>query len=403
MPIPETTAKLVEIRFGSHLYGTSTPASDIDYKAVFIPPARNILLQNVKHTVSNKRPKGDGEKNYAGEIDEEAYALHRYLQLLSEGQTVALDMLFAPRASMRGEPAPLWHEIVNNRTRLVSKKAVSFVGYCRTQANKYGIRGSRVHAVRNIVEWFDGAITQHGHLAKLEVAAPSLAAFIADRALEHTSIIHIEHPSRADPIPHLECCNRKASYFTSLKDTRAIYARLLDEYGHRALAAERNEGVDWKALSHAVRVATEALEFLATGWITFPLPNAAHILAIKQGALPYAEVGAEIEALLEQVEAAQAASPLPDEPDHAFLGDLIAHAYGNAVAATLDDPGVVADLRGRVDRAATILQSGPDLNLSDYSRKQVGKLVNGSAQAWAELTAGKYPESSRHRTEEEAA
>ena len=24
---------LVEIKFGSHLYGTSTPASDVDYKA----------------------------------------------------------------------------------------------------------------------------------------------------------------------------------------------------------------------------------------------------------------------------------------------------------------------------------------------------------------------------------
>jgi hypothetical protein len=42
--------------------------------------------------------------------------------------------------------------------------------------------------------------------------------------------------------------------------------------------AETQEGVDWKALSHAVRVGTQALELLKTGHVTFPLPNAAHVV-----------------------------------------------------------------------------------------------------------------------------
>jgi hypothetical protein len=322
---------LVEIKFGSHLYGTNTPASDVDYKAVFVPCGRDILLQRIQATITNQRPKHLFEKNVAGDIDQEAYALHRYLALLSEGQTVALDMLFAPQWAMIGDPAPLWHEIVENRHRLLSRRAASFIGYCRTQANKYGIKGSRVHAVRSIVEWFDAAIAEHGHLAKLNIAAPTLSGFIAERQLAHTAIIQIDHPSRPDPIPHLECCNRKAPFFTSLKDTRAIYARLLDDYGARALMAERNEGVDWKALSHAVRVGCEALELMATGWITFPLPNAAHVLSIKRGDVPYAAVAEEIEGLLESVEAAQATSFLPDAPDAMFIDDLIANAYRGSV------------------------------------------------------------------------
>lgn len=322
---------LVEIKFGSHLYGTSTPASDIDYKSVFVPPSRDILLQRVKATINNKRPKQPFEKNVAGDIDQEAYALHRFLSLLAEGQTVALDMLFAPAWAMVTEPAPIWHEIVAHRRLLLSSRAASFVGYCRTQANKYGIKGSRVHAVRNIVEWFDAAIVEHGHLAKLEVAAGSLPAFIADNKLDHTALIEIPHPSRPDPIPHLECCNRKAPFFTSLKDTRAIYARLLDEYGARALMAERNEGVDWKALSHAVRVGGEALELLATGWITFPLPNAAHVLAIKRGDVPYAAVAEEIEDLLERVEAAQETSVLPAKPNHDLIDEFVMEAYRESV------------------------------------------------------------------------
>ena len=33
----------------------------------------------------------------------------------------------------------------------------------------------------------------------------------------------------------------------------ATMRQFVDEYGHRARQAERNEGVDWKALSHALR------------------------------------------------------------------------------------------------------------------------------------------------------
>ncbi len=325
------SATLVRIRFGSHLYGTSTPASDLDFKAVVIPPARDILLQRVQGTVSQHRVKEHGARNGPDDVDEDAFALHRYLALLADGQTTALDMLFAPRWAMEREPSVQWQLIVANRERLVSRRAASFVGYCRAQANRYGIRGSRVHAVREVVAWFDAAIARHGRLARLQVAGDELPGLIAAKALVHTAVVHIPHPSRPDPIPHLECCNRKAPFFATLKDARAIYARVLAEYGARALQAERNEGVDWKAVSHAVRVGREALEFLATGWITFPRPEAMHLLAIKQGELPYAAVAAEIEHLLEEVEVAQETSPLPDAPDLAFIDDLVCNAYGSEV------------------------------------------------------------------------
>lgn len=318
---------LAHVRFGSFLYGTSTPRSDLDIKKVVIPPARDILLQRVKPVSNNNRPKADGERNSAEDVDEEIFAFHRYLSLLSEGQTVALDILFAPRWAMLSDPHPLWNEIVRNRHRLLSRRAGSFVGYCRTQANKYGIKGSRVHAVRNVVGWFDAAISKHGPLAKLGTTAESLPAMILKANLEHTAIVYLSQPSRPGLIPHLECCNRKAPFHATLKDARAIYARVLEEYGSRALLAESNEGVDWKALSHAVRVGHEALELLSTGWITFPLPNAPHVLQIKCGELGYAVVAEEIESLLERVEAAQKNSALPDSPDAGYVDDLVAEAY----------------------------------------------------------------------------
>src|SRR6516162_8798992 len=114
---------IVEMRFGSHLYGTTTPLSDLDYKGVYIPDARDILLQRVRRSVSQSRPKALGEKNSAGDVDRELYSLQRFLELLAEGQTVALDMLFAPDAVMLRQPEPVWHEIQSNSYRLVTRRA----------------------------------------------------------------------------------------------------------------------------------------------------------------------------------------------------------------------------------------------------------------------------------------
>lgn len=43
---------IVEMRFGSHLYGTATSRSDFDLKTVYLPEAHHILLQRVRPTVS---------------------------------------------------------------------------------------------------------------------------------------------------------------------------------------------------------------------------------------------------------------------------------------------------------------------------------------------------------------
>lgn len=109
--------------------------------------------------------------------------------------------------------------------------------------------------------------------------------------------------------------------------------RLVDEYGQRALQAESQKGIDWKALSHAVRVGHQALELLRTGNVTFPLPNAGRVLEIKKGERPYQEVSAEIERLLEDVEAALV-SPLPEQPDYEWIDEFVADVHRREVCRT---------------------------------------------------------------------
>ncbi|WPK18090.1 putative nucleotidyltransferase [Escherichia phage BYEP02] len=81
--------------FGSHLYGTSTPESDVDFKEIFVPPARDILIGNVKEHMS-KNTNNTSSKNTKDDIDHELYSLKYFFKLAADGETVALDMLHTP-------------------------------------------------------------------------------------------------------------------------------------------------------------------------------------------------------------------------------------------------------------------------------------------------------------------
>ena len=66
---------VVRLTYGSHLFGTATPASDLDIKGVFVPVPRDILLGRVRGSVTPGPAAGRerciGEKNHAGEVEED--------------------------------------------------------------------------------------------------------------------------------------------------------------------------------------------------------------------------------------------------------------------------------------------------------------------------------------------
>lgn len=364
--------KLVTIKFGSHLYGTATPASDLDFKSVHVPDADDILLQRAKGSINSARPKAEKEKNLPGEVEEESYSLQRYLELASEGQTVALDVLFAPEWSMTEPPSEEWRKIVANRHRIVTRKSAAFVGYCRQQANKYGIKGSRVAAARSALRLLSGLVDRYGTTSKLGQFDHEIHEALA--GVEHAAVAPIVLGNGME-IMHLDVCGRKMPFTSSVKNARDIVQRLVDEYGQRALQAESQQGVDWKALSHAVRVGTQAIELLRTGHVTFPLPNRDHVLDIKLGRLPYQDVSREIEGLLVAVEEEAARSSLPDQPDHKWIESFVADVYWRDVTD-----------RSLVERSARIFATAAHAAVGQ-KRKYTGEPYILHPQAVAAIVA----------------
>jgi predicted nucleotidyltransferase len=316
---------LMKTLFGSHVYGTSTPQSDTDYKAVYIPSPEEILMQTVRANLTLTSKVGS-QKNSAEDVDLEVFSLAQYLKLVTEGQTVAVDMLFTPSSFYAEKPDYLWHEIIKNRDRLLSKQISGFVGYVKSQANKYGIKGSRVAAVRRMLEVLK-RLDQNNRLAAHEE--------YLRMAFRNTEHVHFVYDHRDNLL--LECCNRKVPMANYVKVGVEIFQRVFDEYGARALQAENNENVDWKATMHAVRIATQAVELLSTGHITFPRPEAPLLLKIRKGDLPYKQVAEMIESGLEQVEAASHKSTLRELPDFEYAKQLVFESHLTVVQNLVED------------------------------------------------------------------
>ncbi len=302
---------IVKMKFGAHLYGTDTKDSDMDYKGVFLPSRRDILLNRIPKCLSFSTG-SDLDKNSSGDVDEEIYSLHYFLKLACDGQTVAMDMLHAPE-NMLLESSNLWRRIVKEKKRFYTKRLNSFITYARRQAGKYGIKGSRLNAAQQV-------------LNILEASDPESKLKEIWNRLPRNEFCH---DSGTDPngMRQYQVCGKTFQESSKTGYVLPIIKKFYDDYGHRAKLAAENKNIDWKAISHAMRAAIQTKEILVHGTISYPLKDADLLLNVKTGRLDYTnEVAPVLEDLMKEVEALLAGSRLPENVDRVFWDNFICDA-----------------------------------------------------------------------------
>lgn len=314
--------KIVEMKFGSQVYGTALPSSDQDFKGIFIPSAEDLILQKAPHTQSFHSNTAKNTKNTKDDIDLELFSVQKFMMLLWQGQTLAFDVLFTPKQFWL-EITPEWEYILANREKLLHKKISAFVGYCKAQSERYSMRGSRMIALEQII----GHLSKYKYNDTVEEAMKDFKAFG-----EHTKIETQAAPGLAEgELKFLSVCGKKAGYTSSVKYAFDIYKSTLHGYGERARAAASQQGIDLKAQYHAVRIASEAEELLTTGFITFPRPEAPLLLQIRKGELAPEYVSKVIEEGMTRIEEAQKKSILPIEPDKKFMDQFVMDSHLEAI------------------------------------------------------------------------
>lgn len=291
---------IVKTVAGSHLFGTATILSDRDYKGVFIPDAEDILLGHGKDT-RNSTTGSSTSKNSKDDIDVELYSLTKFMKMVSDGDTSAIELLFTPK-EMIIESTPEWDEIVRLREFLISKSIRNMVGYIKSQVNKYGIRGSRMGELGNFMDLMK-QLDNDNPRVKLKVVWSKVEELLKN--FEHIKVIKMTKPNKSDEhIPGIEVLRAKFDHDTSLAVVAKWCSDKYKKFGQRSREAKNNNGIDFKAVSHGIRVALQAKELLSTGKITLPHTgeNLDLIMKAKLGNMDYKEFTSILEKLLDEVE-----------------------------------------------------------------------------------------------------
>lgn len=301
--------KIVKMKFGSHLYGLNTPDSDVDYKGIFQPSLQECVLNQIPKSF-NKSTGNDRSRNTKEDVDYEIYSLQYFIELGLKGETVVLDMIHCPEdKNILIETSSKWDFIRKNRHKFYTKNLKSFFGYALKQAAKYGIRGSRISTCKEVIGFLKSSTKE-----KMWETWDKLP--------------EIEHTYKDGEF--YEVCGKKFQKTVKIEYVIPILEKYLKDYGERALLAEKNKGIDWKALSHAVRAGLQIESIYKNKDIVFPFSGTKKdfLLNIKQGRLDYkTEVAPELENIMERVTELSKTVNLPEKPDRKFWKKFIIDCY----------------------------------------------------------------------------
>lgn len=328
---------------GSRLYGTDNENSDMDIKGVFLPDKKDLLL--------NKAPKhyqistgNDGEKNNKEDIDETYYSLHYFLELATKGETNAVDLLFAyTNHNAIILNTDKWYKIISNIDKIITKNIKSYLGYCKNQSIRYSIRGDKLNNYRKFKDFCE----RHTHdidkngkrLSIKEIFIDLLGDFekyIPEPGKERIKFNRIDFGEHCyietawNGESYISISDKKIDLNDNVMDAVHKIMRTIESYGKRSENAASDNGADYKAISHCVRVICQVEELLTTNKITFPLKKADFIKSIKYKttSMNYNEIMEWIDEHIKNIEDnLLPKSTLREKADYKWIENFILSCY----------------------------------------------------------------------------
>lgn len=324
---PNKEDVLASVTYGSKLYGTSTPTSDDDFKTVYLPAKRDMLLGKplkvlkFRFDALGNPISDDGKPMPDNGYEAEHTPVQKFVQDWLGGQAYAVETVFAVLQGFSEG-----HFGNKNKDKFVllcqtlakdfkTKNLQGMTGFAMKQTFDYVHRGERLVFAQNVlkeIHFMEDEFFKSTKAPRLDTEYKG--HFVLDYISEKTGIKIGQSTSQNKVMRTLELNGRHYLDSTTLVDLERAVQKLVDQYGERSTKASEID-VDWKSLSHAVRVYEQVLELLDTGYILFPRPNAEFLLSIKKGDFPLEDVKTLLRDLDDKVLTELEASAFPDVTD----------------------------------------------------------------------------------------
>lgn len=327
--------------FGSKLYGTNTPESDLDIKGIFLPNAKDIILGNIVNHYSNNT-NDSSSKNTSTDVDVEMYSLKYFLNLAYKGETIAIDMIHAPKDQLfflSEDHGYIWEFIQNNRHKFYTTDMKAYLGYVRKQAAKYGVKGSRIASLRQVLDVIN-KLSDKRSLSPVELNFYNKGSVLSQIKEVDIKVKEFKHLLPINEFAFIDVddkgnefynvLGRKHQLTIKMTELKLKLNKLWEEYGERARKAEANEGIDWKAMHHALRGGFQLLEIYQTGDLKYPLKDRKLLLDVKNGNIKFNVVSELLEEIVNDVESASnlaSKNGMPQTVDKKFWDDFLLQEY----------------------------------------------------------------------------
>jgi len=336
--LPKGAKLLSAFVTGSHLYGTNTPDSDVDTRGVFLLPKEYMFgfLRNcfkVEDKIS----------------DTMYHEMKAFFQFALKCNPNIIEYLFIPSKRMI-KSSPEWEMIVRNRDLFLSNKAKdTFSGYAFAQMKRIKHhRAWLLHPPKKkpVREDFGMPSNDKSYLSKSQIGAFNeiIAAYLQqigryhilkdelfelNKTHNYKAIIKSTTNLNFDAVKEIVPFNdnimlaleKEKAYGSALVQWQHYQNWLKNRNPYRA-KLEAKFGYDTKHGLHLYRLVSECQELMTTGKITFPRPDAEHLLAIKNGIYTFEQLMEKFEKVNDELEEILKDSILPDNPEAVKIDEM---------------------------------------------------------------------------------
>jgi predicted nucleotidyltransferase len=294
--------KIFEGKSGSHLYGTSTPTSDVDYVGIVMPPEDCIFgLLKVEEINLDIKSKSESGKNNKDAIDRKFYELRNFAKLALQNNPNILEILWVNSESIifKNEYYDMLH---SNAQLFLNKESVftRFISYSSSQKHKMVIKEKHFSELSAALDYFEG---QESHSIIVEFREKGLP-FLGE-SINYFIIGDLNFQKHARIKKVLEILRERMSKISNRYE-------LVTKYGY-----------DTKFSMHLIRLLLEGKELLKTGEIVFPLKDRKFLLDIRSGKYKIEEILSISTQLENEMRDTKDRSILSNQPRFKEINDLI--------------------------------------------------------------------------------
>jgi len=311
---------------GSKLYGTNDENSDTDIKFIFKPRKIDVLLKKDIEYIS-VTPQTNS-KNTKDDIDFDGYSIYKFFNLLQKMETGAVDILFSMfrTDTIIYEDTYFTDKLRDDYMFIINKQMKSFIGYALSQSKRFGIKGDRYNELDDFVNGMKTYI-ENIKSNKLKDYWIDLTTLINSKDYKYIKSIKAPGPRGSGDYKEINYISVLGRLYLEEVTFEYFFNKIIESYnqfGNRTKTiANTKSKTDFKALSHAYRIASEVKELLKTNKIVFPLIESGLIKDIKYNRIEVEDAINLVETTLSEVNLLLETSNLQNNSNKTYIDNLI--------------------------------------------------------------------------------